>query len=102
MVATETNIQNTLIEGASLLHFACHGSNHGSLMIEHDKNIGELSYLTPDRFMDLLENKTLPKAIIFNVCYSYELAKRVSREKKIITIGYKGKAGDQYCEKLTK
>lgn len=44
--------------------------------------------------MDLLENKTLPKAIIFNVCHSYDLAKRINQEKKIITIGYKGKVKD--------
>jgi len=52
--------------------------------------------------MDLLTSGTLPRVVIFNVCYSYELAKKVSAEKGIVTIGYKGKAHDKVCEKFTK
>lgn len=34
MVATKTNIINTLHEGASILHFACHGkTSSGNLQI---------------------------------------------------------------------
>lgn len=61
-----------------------------------------LAKLTRDKFMSLLENKTLPRVIIFNACFSYELARRVSEAKKIITIGYKGPASDRCCEIFTK
>jgi hypothetical protein len=34
MVATKTNIKNTLLNGASILHFACHGKkSKGNLQI---------------------------------------------------------------------
>lgn len=34
MVATKTNIKNTLFDGASVLHFACHGKKpNGNLQI---------------------------------------------------------------------
>jgi hypothetical protein len=34
MVATKINIKNTLFDGASILHFACHGKkNKGNLQI---------------------------------------------------------------------
>lgn len=68
MVATENNIKNTLNEGASILHFSCHGDAEGHLHIEHDKLIGELVKLKSDTFMGLLPEKNLPKVIIFNVC----------------------------------
>lgn len=43
MVANKTNIKNTMFEGASILHFACHGkTNRGNLQIESDTSIGEL------------------------------------------------------------
>lgn len=52
--------------------------------------------------MELLDAGTLPKVAIFNACFSFELAKRVSAEKNIVTIGYKGKANDKVCEQFTK
>ena len=52
--------------------------------------------------MELLSSGKLPRVIIFNVCFSYELAKKVSAEKGIITIGYLGKAHDKVCEQFTK
>lgn len=43
MVATETNIKNTLIDGVSVLHFACHGKKgNGNLQIERERPVGEL------------------------------------------------------------
>ena len=102
MVATETNLINTLNEGASILHFSCHGDRDRQLEIEHDKLVGELVKLKPNTFMDILSKGRLPKAIIFNVCYSCELAREVSAEKGIIAIGYSGKAMDNICEEVTK
>lgn len=52
--------------------------------------------------MNLLEKKTLPKLIIFNVCFSSILAKMITDEKKIMTIGYDTEANDNYCEYFTK
>ena len=40
--------------------------------------------------MEMLKNCTLPRIIIFNACYSYELAKKVSEEKNVIAVGYSG------------
>lgn len=102
MVATETNITKTLLEGASILHFACHGTRSGSLEIEHEKQIGEKANLSSHRLMDILDNKTLPRAIIFNVCHSYKLAQKISALKNIMTIGYDGFANDRVCEAFTK
>ena len=102
MAATETNIKNTLIEGTSILHFSCHGDRLEQLHIEHEKRIGELVKLKNSTFMDLLSSGTLPRVVIFNACFSYELAKKVSAEKGVIAIGYKGEANDKVCEQFTK
>ena len=43
MVSTKSNIKNTLFDGASVLHFACHGKKPtGNLQIESETSIGEL------------------------------------------------------------
>jgi hypothetical protein len=44
----------------------------------------------------------LPKVIIFNVCFSSFLAKKISQKKNIITIGYNSEASDEYCEEFTR
>jgi hypothetical protein len=101
MVATETNIKNTLNEGASILHFSCHGDAN-QLHIEDDKRIGELVMMSQSTFLGFLQNGTLPKAIIFNSCHSMKIAKEVNEKyKEIITIGYNGKALDKVCEEFT-
>jgi hypothetical protein len=53
--------------------------------------------MSVEKFLKLLENKTLPKLILFNACYSMEFAEEVHRKKGIITIGYNGAALDSYC-----
>jgi hypothetical protein len=104
MVATKTNIKNTLFDGASILHFACHGKkDKGNLQIESETSVGELVDLEHSQFMNLLDIRTaLPKLIIFNVCYSSTLAKLISSSKRIITIGYNDEASDYVCEVFTR
>lgn len=54
--------------------------------------------------MNLLDIRTgsLPKLIIFNVCYSSVLARMISNSKRIITIGYNHEAKDIYCQEFTR
>lgn len=40
MVATKTNIKKTLIDGASILHFSCHGLKNGFIQIESEISVG--------------------------------------------------------------
>lgn len=69
LVATETNIKNTLTQGASILHFACHGQTNW-LEIENEKKVGELVTLEKEKLLGMITSGYLPKVIIFNACQS--------------------------------
>lgn len=105
MVATKSNIRTTVTEGASILHFACHGDRN-NLHIESERSIGELLILSEAEFTPFLNPRTpLPKLIIFNACHSKHIAQKIGNrfgELGIVTIGYEGLANDRYCEMFTK
>ena len=77
MVATKSNIRNTISNGASIMHFACHGEAN-TLHIESERSIGELLILNEAQFSSFLDPRTpLPKLIIFNACHSKHIAKKI-------------------------